>query len=208
MKHRTISKDPLRTRVAPAAVSFGLLTTYRWRPQADGAVRLEVEVEPDGEWTVALPRLGVRFALPAGLGEAEWFGGGPGEAYPDSRQAARVGRYRMSVDQMQTPYVYPQENGARIDVRWASLTDAEGNGLRIEGDAPFLFTARRWTSEQLDGARHAGELAPGDRIWVNIDVAQHGIGSGSCGPVTLPQYELHPSRVRFALRFVRLRNGV
>ena len=208
MKHRTISIDPLRTRVAPAAADFGLLATYRWEPQADGAVRLEVEVEPDGRWTVPLPRLGLRFALPSGLGNATWFGGGPGEAYPDSRQAARIGLHRMSVDQMQTPYVFPQENGARIDVRWASLTDSEGNGLRIEGDTPFLFTARRWTTEQLDAARHTGELTPGDRIWVNVDAAQHGIGSASCGPGTLPRYELHPKQLRIALRFVRLGNGV
>ena len=118
-------------------------------------------MEPDGRWTVPLPRLGLRFALPSGLGNVAWFGGGPGEAYPDSRQAARIGLHRMSVDQMQTPYVFPQENGARIDVRWASLTDSEGNGLRIEGDTPFLFTARRWTTEQLDAARHTGELTPG-----------------------------------------------
>ncbi|GIH06556.1 beta-galactosidase [Rhizocola hellebori] len=208
MKQRTISLDPLRVRLAPAAANFGLLATYRWEPQADGSVRLEVEVEPDGQWHVPLPRVGLRFALPASLGIAQWFGGGPGEAYPDSRQAAKMGLHRMSVDQMQTPYVFPQENGARIDVRWASLTDSGGNGLRIEGDTPFLFTARRWTTEQLDAARHTSELVPSDRIWVNVDAAQHGLGSGSCGPVALPAYVLHPKRLRIALRFVRLGNGV
>ena len=60
----------------------------------------------------------------------QWFGGGPGEAYADSRQAARVGRYSASVDELQTPYVYPQENGNRLDVRWARLTRRGRPGVR------------------------------------------------------------------------------
>ena len=66
-----------------------------------------------------LPRLGLRMALCL-AGAAEWYGGGPGEAYPDTRPAARIGRWRP-VDALQTPYVRPQENGARADVRWAEL---------------------------------------------------------------------------------------
>ncbi len=207
MMRRTLSIEPLSVRYAPAQADFGLVATYHWLPEPDGSVRLRVDVVPDGQWSVPLPRLGVRFALPAELGEVEWFGGGPGEAYPDSRQAARVGHWRMSVDAMQTPYVYPQENGARIDVRWASLTDSQGNGLRLEGDTPFLFTARRWTTEQLDAARHHDELVPGEKIWVNVDFAQHGLGSGSCGPVSLPQYELHAAPVSFTMRLVMLGMG-
>lgn len=58
-------------------------------------------------------------------------GTGPGEAYPDSRQAVRVGRFRATVDELQTPYVRPQENGNRADIRWATFTDQAGNGLRV-----------------------------------------------------------------------------
>lgn len=52
--------------------------------------------------------------MPGVLRNVEWFGRGPGEAYADSWQAARVGRYAMTVDEMQTPYVFPQENGCRF----------------------------------------------------------------------------------------------
>ena len=92
----------------------------------DGALGLDLDVEPDGEWTLPLPRLGLLLELPATITDVEWFGGGPGEAYADSRQAARVGRFRASVEQLQTPYVFPQENGNRLEVRWARLTDAAG----------------------------------------------------------------------------------
>ncbi|GHJ49073.1 hypothetical protein Cs7R123_64150 [Catellatospora sp. TT07R-123] len=182
----------VRTRVAPAAIDAGLLATYRWSACGD-VLRLQLELVPDGVWAVALPRLGLRFALPGGFDQVEWFGRGPGEAYPDTRQAARVGRYRASVDQMQTPYVRPQENGARADVRWAELRDAGGRGLRLEAEPAFGLTVRRWTSEHLDAAAHTTDLVPGDHVWVNVDLAQHGIGSRSCGPATLPRYELHPA---------------
>ena len=52
------------------------------------------------------------------------------------------------------------------------------------------LTARRWTSEDLDAARHAADLVPRDRVWLNVDLAQHGLGSGACGPAVLPQHRL------------------
>ncbi|MEV0319293.1 glycoside hydrolase family 2 TIM barrel-domain containing protein [Streptomyces sp. NPDC050658] len=191
----------VRTRVAPASRDIGLRTVYRWT--SDGtALRLAVSVAPEGGWPVPLPRLGVRFGLPAAYGYAHWFGGGPGEAYPDTAAASVIGRWSRPVDRMQTPYVRPQENGARADVRWAELrTRYSGAGVRVEGDPAFWFTARRWTTEQLDAARHRTDLVPGDTVWVNLDHGQHGIGSQSCGPGVLPQHELHAAPAEFALTF-------
>ncbi|MFB7509429.1 glycoside hydrolase family 2 TIM barrel-domain containing protein, partial [Streptomyces broussonetiae] len=114
----------VRTRVAPAARDVGLSTVYRWTSNGDG-LRLTVSTVPEGDWRVPLPRLGIRFGLCA-ADEVRWFGGGPGEAYADTRTASAVGRWHSTVDELQTPYLRPQENGARIDVRWAEL-----GGLRI-----------------------------------------------------------------------------
>jgi beta-galactosidase len=130
--------------------------------------------------------------LPAELGSVEWFGRGPGEAYPDTLKAARVGRFAASVDDLQTPYVFPQENGNRIDTRWLTLTDQQGSGLRVTADPLVQFTARRWTTEDLDAATHNGELVARDRVWLNLDIAQNGVGTASCGPEALPQYVLRP----------------
>lgn len=194
----------VRTRVAPAAVDAGLHVTYRWS-EAGETLRLELAVTVDGVWNVPLPRLGLRLGLPGAYDRVEWFGRGPGEAYADTRLAARVGRFASTVDAMQTPYVFPQENGSRLDVRWAALTDASGHGLRIEGDQVFQLTARRWTSEQLDAARHQTDLVAGEHIWLNVDLAQHGIGSNSCGPAVLPQHELHAGDYSYSLRFTPVR---
>ena len=191
------------TRVAPAGTGVGFLTTYRWSVRAAG-LALTVEARPVGPWAGVLPRLGLRMSVPARLGCVEWYGRGPGESYPDTRRAARVGRYFLTVDQMQTPYVFPQENGNRSEVRWAVLSEdfgAGGGALRIDGLPTFDFAARRWTSEDLDAARHASELVPRDRIWLNLDARQHGVGSASCGPGVLPAYRLDVSGISMSLLF-------
>ncbi|MGV9455112.1 glycoside hydrolase family 2 TIM barrel-domain containing protein [Streptomyces sp. NPDC003635] len=200
MRHRLdgVESGPdaltVRTRVAPAAREIGLDTVYRW--SADGErLRLTVSVTPEGDWTVPLPRLGIRWGL-AGADAVSWFGGGPGEAYPDSRSASRVGRWHSTVDGLQTPYVRPQENGARADVRWVEL-----GGLRVEGDPEFWFSARRWTNEHLDAARHLTDLTPESRVWVNLDHRLHGIGSQSCGPGPLPRYFLRAEPAEFTFVF-------
>lgn len=204
MRHRTESvcwtADSLtvRSRVAAAASDAGLRVSYHWSAIADG-LRLAVHVQPDGDWPFPLPRLGLALELPGSLDTVEWFGGGPGEAYPDSNRAARIGRYRLSVEDWQTSYVYPQENGNRTGVRWARLTGPDGTGLLIAGEPTIELTVRRWTSNDLDRARHTPDLVPRDSLFVNADLALTGLGTASCGPGVLPRYQLHAGPVEFAL---------
>jgi beta-galactosidase len=213
MTHRLIDiraeDDELvvRTRVAPAALDLGLLTTYRWSAghdadHADHAdqnmVNVTVTVEPQGTWTVPLPRLGTRMSLPARLERMEWFGAGPGESYPDSAIAARIGRFSAGIDDLQTPYVFPQENGNRSGVRWAELSGPDGPGLRIAGYPTVDVTARRWTSEDLDRARHTSELRPRSAVFVNVDAGEQGLGSAACGQGVLPPYVLPAQATEFS----------
>ncbi|MFD7702645.1 glycoside hydrolase family 2 TIM barrel-domain containing protein [Streptomyces caelestis] len=185
----------VRTRVAPAGREAGLRTAYRWT--SDGTrVRLTVSVVPEGDWRVPLPRLGIRFGLTGTPEDAVvWFGGGS-ESYPDTRTASKDLQWGASVQDLQTPYVRPQENGARAGVRWAEI-----GGLRVDGDPEFWFTARPWTTEQLDAARHRTDLVPGDTVWVHLDHRLHGIGSQSCGPGPLPRYFLWPEPAEFSFVF-------
>jgi beta-galactosidase len=204
MQHRidnvTVASDEVivRTRVAPAATRLGLFVTYRWT--SDGqTLRLDVQTSPDGAWELPLPRLGLRMALPAAYSRAEWFGLGPGEAYPDSRRAARVGRFTASVEEMQTPYLFPQENGNRAEVRWLTLTDESGAGVKVTGEPHIDVTARRWTTEDLDAASHPVDLRASDLVWLNLDYRQNGLGSGSCGPGVLPRYQLEARPTEFSV---------
>jgi beta-galactosidase len=103
---------------------------------------------------------------------------------------------------MQTPYVYPQENGNRAAVRWLTLLDDRDRGLRIEGEPVIDVSLRRWTTEALAAAAHPTDLVPGDQIWINLDHRQNGLGSASCGPGALPQHVLHAEPAAFSVRFV------
>ncbi|GLW08137.1 beta-galactosidase [Microtetraspora sp. NBRC 13810] len=206
MRHRvdTVSAEGpslvVHARLAPAGEPFGLRAAYHWSA-VPGGLALRLAVTPDGPWPAdtPLPRLGVRLAVPATWDHTEWFGLGPGESYPDSRQAVRVGRWAHTVDDLQFPYTFPQENGHRSEVRWAELTGPGGTGIRFDGLPHFGFTARRWTSEDLDAARHPHDLVPRDRVYVNLDLAQHGIGSASCGPDTLPAHRLTAAPAEFTV---------
>ena len=124
---------------------------------------------------------------------------GSGREYPDTGLAARAGRYRHTVAELQTPYVFPQENGRRAQVRWATVTDRDGGGLRISGSTPFGLAVRPWTTAALDRAAHAADLAPDGRTWVTIDAGHNGIGSASCGPPLPPRYLLPAVSARLEL---------
>jgi beta-galactosidase len=219
-------------RSAGTAGRCGYLTTYRWTADAD-ALKLQVATEPVGYWpergdtfgepmvdpdlpaeqrrelelrdkAPSLGRLGLRWQVPDSWNEVAWFGAGPGEAYPDSRRAARIGRFRATVGELQTPYVRPQENGNRADVRWAELSGPAGAGLRIEADPLINLAVRRYTDQHLAQARHPHELVPGPVIHLHTDHAVQGLGTAAVGPGVLPQHRLTVRAAEFALTLAPL----
>ena len=213
LHHKTLgvqatSRPPsrcVRSSLAAAALDFGMDVLYRWTAGGDGVLWLDVTVDPYGTWTVPLPRLGVGMTLSAEYENVEWFGLGPGEAYRDTANAVRIGRYRKSVAELQTPYVRPQENGNRHYVRWARITDAAGDhGLRILGAPLIDVTAKPWSTRALDAATHRNELRPDGRIHVNLDHAHQGIGSAACGPVLPEKETLHAGHAEFRIGFAEI----
>jgi beta-galactosidase len=195
----------VRTRVGAAAVDFGMDVLYRWTEGADDVLWLDVVVDPYGTWTVPLPRLGVALTLPGEYDHVDWFGLGPGEAYRDTANAVRVGRYRRSVAEMQTPYVRPQENGNRRHVRRAHLTDASGDrGLAVLGAPIIDQTAKPWSTRALEAAAHRNELRPDGRIHLNLDHGHQGVGSAACGPVLPEKETLHAGHAEFRVGFAEI----
>jgi beta-galactosidase/evolved beta-galactosidase subunit alpha len=151
-----------------------------------------------------LPRIGLQMTVPLALERCTWYGRGPGETYPDSKQANRFGRWTAGVDELYTPYVFPQENGNRSDVRWVALTDRHGAGLLAMGMPTLNFSAHRFSTMELENARHTCELQPRDEITLNLDYRQNGLGTASCGPGPWEQYRLKPEEFRFIVRLCPL----
>ncbi|HRJ41393.1 MAG TPA: glycoside hydrolase family 2 TIM barrel-domain containing protein, partial [Caldilineaceae bacterium] len=177
---------------------------YLYTVHASGELTVDVHLLPGGDQPPFLPRVGLTLELPAGYETLEWFGRGPHENYADRKASAAVGRYRQSVDEQIYPYVKPQESGNHTDVRWATLTDADGNGLRVSGGSDLLqLSAAHYTAADLTAAEHIHELARMRRpeVVLNVDHRQGGLGNGSCGPGVLPQYQLAPEEFRFQVQF-------
>jgi beta-galactosidase len=195
----------VRVRSAAAASHQRVDVTYRWRLD-EAEVRLDVDVAPSDNWDCTWPRIGIRLDLPPDLVHARWFGTGPAESYPDSRRAARVGRFAAHIDELNVRYSRPQETGHRAELRTLEITDGSAARLCLRtladaaGHRPG-FSLSRHTPQQIDLARHPHELGPSEHSYLFLDDAVHGLGSRACGIDVLPQHALWPSPRRFALVF-------
>jgi beta-galactosidase/beta-glucuronidase len=190
----------------PTDRSTGFGCTYVYTVYGSGDVVIETQVRP-GYQQAPLPRLGLQLRLPQGLETMTWFGPGPHECYSDRKASGRIGHYSGTVDEQHVPYVTPQENGNKIDVRWAAFTDDQGVGLLAVGMPLLNVTAHHYTTESLTAARHWHELERCEEIVLNLDYAQSGLGTASCGPGTLPQYLLPAVDTTFGLRLRPLAQG-
>ena len=209
LRHRVRSAEVgdgeavVRVRVGAARSALGVEATYRWRVlDGEGGLALRVEVQPDPGWDCTWPRVGVRLDLPAGLDRAAWFGTGPDESYPDTHDAALVGRYEAGPDALGVRYSRPQETGHRAGLRELVVRDADADRLVVrtraaaDGHRPG-FTLSRWTPQQLDAARHPYELPAPTGTFLFLDDAVHGVGTRACGMDVLPEHALWPSARAF-----------
>ena len=194
--------------VAPPIWSRKIVGQYEYMIHGDGQVALKLTGEPCGLWNTTWPRIGVQVRLPQALDQVQWLGLGPGEAYADSRNAVKLGIWQSDVDGLFTDYIFPQENGNRHLTRWTTLTNTSGAGLLVIGQPRFDFSAHWYDTLDLDQARHTTDLVKRPYVTLNLDLAQTGLGSHSCGPGVLPPYELHPKAFEFALRMRPIRLGV
>jgi beta-galactosidase len=206
-------------QVAPQVVQFeiqsrlcapdrtdGLDCTYTYTIYGSGDVVIEVRVLPN-ERLPPLPRVGLILCLPGTYDTLTWYGRGPHESYPDRKCGAALGVYSGTVDEQYVPYIRPQENGNKTDVRWAALTAEDGAGLLVVGMPRLQMSAHHFTTADLTQAQHTYELERRDEITLNLDYRQSGLGGASCGPGTLPQYLIRPEPIQYRVRLRPLSPG-
>jgi len=180
--------------------------TYTYTVYGSGEVRLLTSFTPSGDLP-PLPRLGLLMSLPGSFDRLTWYGRGPHESYADRQQSARVDVYTSLVADQHVPYIRPQENGNHTGVRWAALTRADGAGLLVAGQPLLNMSAHHYTPQDLTAAQHRHELHNRREVFLTLDLAQGGLGNGSCGPGVLPQYLLQPAPTQFELLFRPLKPG-
>ncbi|HUW12982.1 MAG TPA: glycoside hydrolase family 2 TIM barrel-domain containing protein [Anaerolineae bacterium] len=172
---------------------------YTYTIYGSGDVIIDTHVAPEAK-VPFLPRIGLQMQLPGGYEQFTWYGRGPHETYVDRKEGAQVGVYSGTVDEQYVPYIVPQENGNKTEVRWVALTNQDGVGLLASGDRWLEVSAHHYITEDLTRATHTYELERREEITLNLDYAQSGLGSASCGPGRLEKHQLKPEEVRYRVR--------
>ena len=175
---------------------------------------LQYDIYPDGTVDVEaffvktspiIRRMGLRFDLPAEYTDVFWYGRGPHENYADRKRSADLNIWDTNVDAMsEEHYVRAQSRGNREDVRWITVADNAGNGIKVSADGHMAFSALHYTDEAIATVKHDFEL-PSVKTYgtmLYLDAVQQGLGNRTCGPEPLKKYmipEDEPVRLKFRI---------
>lgn len=161
------------------------------------------KVYPDGKLYVfhsAIPtkgmlRFGYQMTMESSMEYITWYGRGPKPTYIDRKLGSKIDLYESSVTDFEYRYMRPQESSNRCDVRYFTITDKEGFGIRVDAyyDNPINFSAYHYTTDGLEKATHINDIPYADITTVNIDHRQLGVGGDLPGqafvrePYTMPK---------------------
>ena len=176
---------------------------YTYSINSSGEIELKITSVPHeykkNQSISCIPKLGLQFELDEEINNAEWYGRGPFECYPDKKSASLVGKYKMKVDELFENHIRPQENGNRCDIRWVKMTKDNGVGLAFSSNELMNFSARHFTDYELQSKEHSDELVKCKECIFNFDYRIAGVGTGSCGPMTLDKYRVIPEETTFTV---------
>ncbi len=191
-----------------------------YKINGNGIVKIE-NVLDKTVYKADIPRIGMRMQLPYEYNNMSYFGKGPWENYQDRNVAAFVDLYESNVTDQYYPYVRPQENGYKTDVRWVALSDDNGNGLLVVSgnhktnlgvSALHMPNEDFDTTEGLDygddikvaleyridgipvvnKSKHTIDIKEQDLVQLNIDLAQRGVaGNDSWGSLPERKYLIY-----------------
>lgn len=172
----------------------------------DGSLVVTGSIDLTGRKLPELPRFGMRMELKKDYERLVYYGRGPEENYTDRCSSTFIGRYEDTVSNQFYPYIRPQETGNKTDVRWVSLLDAQGFGLKVTGLQPLAFTALHFTPEDLDPGltrklQHTVDVIPQKNICLHIDLKQRGLGGdNSWGMLPHNEYRLLDKKYSYSYR--------
>lgn len=139
-----------------------------------------------------IPRVGMRMQIPKNYDAVTYYGRGPWENYQDRKSSSFIDVYSSLIRDMYVPYIRPQENGNRTDVRWMALSNENNEGLLIAAPVSqqLSITALHMLNEDFDitdgldysknnknanYSKHTTDIVERDLIQLNIDMQQRGL---------------------------------
>ncbi len=181
--------------------------TYTITPNA--TVNIQYQFTPGAKKLSNIPRIGLSLTMPQEFQYMSWYGRGPHESYWDRKTSAAIGLHKGIVWEQTYLYPRPQETGNKTDVRWMSLTNKDGIGLKMNYTIQPLSTSvwqfqqsdldfRTGNGESASGlvppvAGHSYDVIPRNFITWNIDLLQMGVGGdNSWGAPVHTEYQIKP----------------
>lgn len=177
-----------------------------YRIYADGTIDVDVKAKKCMDMA-ELPRFGLRLMMPKRMNQARYLGYGPYESYVDKRLASYFGLFETTAQENGEDYIKPQENGSHVGCLMASVTDENGEGIRVTAEKPFSFNISCYTQEELAQKKHNFELEEAPYTVVCLDYRMAGIGSNSCGPRLIEKYRFNEPSFEFNIRLEMTGSG-
>ncbi|MFO7998288.1 MAG: glycoside hydrolase family 2 TIM barrel-domain containing protein, partial [Bacteroidales bacterium] len=203
--------------------SSGPIATYRteYAVNSHGEIIIRNHYNAIESELPRIPRFGMSMQMPRRFDRMAWLGRGPHESYWDRKESAFVDLYSADVSEQYTPYIRPQENGNKTDVRWMSMTDQDGVGLKFRGLQLLEASAHHQVMEDFESpgrtdgwhregettiSRHTIDVPERDLTRVRIDYHQMGVGGdNSWGAHTHAKYSLGEDSYTYGFVIIPLR---
>lgn len=147
----------------------------------DGELTIKSKYIAGDDKLPEMPRFGMMFTVGKEYSNFTYYGRGPWENYNDRNTAAFIGIHKSTVAEQYVPYTRPQENGYKTDIRWFTLTNDKGQGIKIKGLQGLGVSALNNYPEDFDEGlnkknRHPNNITPRNEVIVNVDYKQRGVG--------------------------------
>ena len=174
------------------------------------------------DYTGDIPRIGMRMQIQKSYDNLIYFGRGPWENYQDRKKSAFIDLYESKVADQYVPYIRPQENGYKTDIRWIALSNERNKGLLFvsENNEGLGFSALHMENEDFDTTegidyetsnknKHTIDIKEKDLVQFNIDLGQRGLGGDdSWGASPQEQYKYKGSnKYSYSFYMIPFENG-
>ena len=175
------------------------VVTYTVQPGGIVDVAMDYDKAPG---LPEFPDYAMVFQLSADYDHVRFYGNGPLDNYCDRSEGARLGVFETTTADEFEPYLAPQECGNHTGIRWMTVTDRRGRGLKIFGATPFEGSALPYNAHELENARHPYDLPAVHHTYLRASLGEAGVGGDdSWGAPVLDEYTVKNEKKHFAFSF-------
>ena len=206
---KQVANNTIDIKVAYWLPGVETLFSSHYTVWGSGVIYIQNSLQPT-KYEADIPRVGMRMQMPKDFDQLTYYGRGPWENYVDRRASAFVDLYQSSVAEQYVPYVRPQENAYKTDIRWFALSNDNESGILVASDTyknNLSMSALHMPNEMFDVttgsiydkkeapknndinySKHTIDIKEQNLVQLNIDHFQRGVG-GDDSWWALPQEE-------------------